>query len=46
MIVKVKDTKSAGCTSLTQLQRKLLQYIGDMLLDTNILLQKIKQEPL
>ena len=38
------NIKSDGCVSLTQLQRKWLQHLNDMFLETNILLQKIKQD--
>ena len=39
----MSNIKSAGCASLTQLQRKLLQHRDHMLVDSNILFQKIKQ---
>ena len=44
--VKVRNIKSASCAGLTQLERKLLQHSYDMLVDNNILLQKIKQDHL
>ena len=42
--VGAKNFKSARCTSFTKLQRILLQHSGDMKLENNLLLPKIKQD--
>ena len=40
---EIKNIQLAPCAGFTQLEKKLLQHLDDMLLKNNILLQQIKQ---
>ena len=44
--VEVENIKLDGWVDFTQLQRKCFYHLDDMQLETNILLQKIKQDHL